>query len=271
LKKTVYFSDNDTEKVTEDALDAEVANTFMNTGTDEKLVREELQKILRDSTMGHDYNEKAAKSDPQWFLNPVHKNRLDFPMHQTASIPERSASPLNRSSGNLGAAIAAKYVAKERLVTPPPTNLMDEVQLSRLDRYAEEYFPITLGASFSVKASLTGPPPKSKTVSSPAKGLPTPGEPWRPISPRRKLPKSPMKEDTNTDVDKMYLMTSVAPTIGNYSVFKSYRFSSLSKTLDSTCFSYATETRISSGSDELGQKARDLPSYERCRYSSSSK
>ncbi|XP_064628734.1 uncharacterized protein LOC135488178 [Lineus longissimus] len=225
LKKSVSFSDEEVEKVkgpkfnstAEDALDAEVANSFLN--TDETQLQEELQKIMNGSTLGYDFDDKlkTGKSDLQWFVNPVHKNRLDFPMHQTASTPERSASPLNRSSGNLGAAIAAKHIARERLKTPPTSNtsnLMDEVQMRRLDRCAEEFFPVTLGASFSVRASLASPPPKSKTVSPPAKGLPSPGEPWRPISPRKKRPKSPTRED----VDRMYLMSSVAPTIGSSTV-----------------------------------------------------
>ncbi|XP_074662236.1 uncharacterized protein LOC141914824 [Tubulanus polymorphus] len=189
LKKSVSFSEDD--------LNSALADCQMKNSMD--TADREVLELLNRSNKSSD-----------WFTKPVHRSISPL------GGATRSISPLGgatRSISPLGGAtrsISPLGGAAEGLRPDYKTyNKMAE-----MNRLGDVYFPVTMKSSDILETTVISP----KTISGPAKGLPEPGAPWRPVTPGNKKKTFHINDEKMSDLDKMYLMSKTAPVIKSSAV-----------------------------------------------------
>ena len=168
-----------------------------------------------------------SPGESAWFTKPSKKARKDYNTIEYSA----TLSPNSRPAGHLGAQLAAKHIANTDRV---PADHIQSYPVSSMDELVKEYFPFTLGASYSLraadpsshldlnsKAAATSP-----TISPPAEGLIRPRttswKPKRSKSPRRTRPGSAHSTTSSTSkgsgkssrsLERLFLFTE-APATG---------------------------------------------------------
>ena len=178
---------------------------------------------------GHDSDSAMRNGGPrksdeaQWFTRPAHLDRA----YSALRSPSPSAAMGFIRTKTITSPVHHAHRHTKHSETSPvaSTDISKSKDISQL---AQEYFPLTLSAGYSIRAATldTTPVSKSLTFSPPPKGLKRPSSaPWKPKrskSPSRKRPGSAHSAHSSSSsnsrhsapVEKMYLLSSEAPVTG---------------------------------------------------------
>ena len=177
-----------------------------------------------------------SPNESAWFTKPLHLESAS--KDYVHSFSDFTTVPVSsRPAGQLGAQLAAKHIANTDVVKAKD---MHSYPVASMDELVKEYFPFTLGASFSVRAAdsptqldlqTKAAGSISPTISTPGKGLVKQSIPWKPKrskSPRRTRPGSAQSTNSSTSrgsgrssksLDRLFLLTTEAPIAGRKFIF----------------------------------------------------
>ncbi len=190
--------------------------------------------VMNGDVNGQDSDSSSMSGAPknpreaQWFTRPAHLDKAYSALRSdTVSVVQPSMiSGSSNTQHHVDTTSLSKPATLSELYSQAS---MVDVKSKEVEGLVKEFFPLTLGAGYTIRSASLHPTPVSKTLTfSPTpRGLKRPSSaPWKPKrskSPSRRRPGSAHSASTGTSsstskssapVDKLYLLASEAPITG---------------------------------------------------------
>lgn len=158
------------------------------------------------------YDTQKLRASSQWYTNPVHRSKSEFPHQQlSAGLPSMALSHTARSVPNIEAAIASEKISNSLVLS---SEKLSQHSL-RSSRDALDFFPLTLGTDYYLRNSDTDirMPRSRSSLEGKRRKTPTPVKHKRSSSSSR-LRSSTENIEAAKNIEKLYLLTAEAPVTG---------------------------------------------------------